>query len=168
MKRIIQIAFNRIDKVIVCIFCLYIISISLIGCSSSKTVDNNCIKLNFLDSTLFDDYNLIYFLNNKDEPIYVFSEKTPNNLNNDSNYVRLDSLKLYCIDLIKQDGLFNIHSSKRVRVRNQDEDIIIIISSEADEYVYYKNGKIIGTVCKSNDIKGLFVLKDKTKTINHR
>ena len=105
MKRIIQTAVDEINKVIVCIFCFSIISIYLIGCSSSNTCDNNCLKLDGIDSTTFEDYHLINFVNTKGDITYVISEKKDNNFINDSNYVKLDSLKMYCIDLIKQDSL---------------------------------------------------------------
>jgi hypothetical protein len=159
MKRIIQIAIEEINKVMLHIFCFSIISISLIGCSSSNTADNNCLKLNQIDSITFKDYHLINFVNTKGDNTYVISEKKDTNFISNPNYVKLDSLNMYCINLIKQDSLFKAHLSYRT---SRGDDVIIIIDGDKDTIKYYDRGKIMVPVYKSNDIKGLFVLKGKT------
>ena len=165
MKRIIQIAIEEFNKVMLYIFCFFIICISFIGCSSSNTFDNNCLKLDYLDSTLFKDYHIINFVNTKGDITYVISEKKDTNFINDSNYVKLDSLKLYCLDLIKQDPLFRADLTHSYDRGGGEQ---IIIDGIKDTVLFFDTGKIMVPVYKSNDIKGLFVLKEKTKIIDHR
>jgi hypothetical protein len=166
MKRIIQTAVDEINKVIVCIYCFSIISIFLFGFSSSNSYDNNCLKLEGIDSITFKDYHLIRFVNTKGKITRVISEKKDNSFINNSNYVKLDSLKMYCINIVKQESLFKARLSDRTS--RYGDDITIIIDGDKDTIKYYDRGKIMVPVNKSIDIKGLFVLKEKTEIINHR
>lgn len=64
-------------------------------------------------------------------------------------------MNLYCIDLIKQDSLISTDLS--FQASDGGNAVIIFNNTEI-----WNTGKIMVPVYKSNDIKGLFVLKEKT------
>lgn len=87
LKRIIKITVEKINKVMIKIFCFSILSISLIGCSSLNTFDKDCLILQYYEAEMFVDYNLMFFMNNNGDSIYVISEKITGSFINDStNY----------------------------------------------------------------------------------
>ncbi len=146
---------NNMKNAIFLLFGFFSLCVFLVGCSASKSSSNYYYQFYSLDTTILKDYYLCTFLRSNDASFYVLSDKTKNNNYDTLNYSTLEYMKYYSLDLNKIDTLFCADlSAGYYRGKGQPEIII-------DNKLFWKNGKIVRTVYKSNELNGLYVNKLK-------
>lgn len=138
-------------------FTLCLLSCLIIeGCVSSRYSSDFCYRLYLLDTNFISNLNLLEFINNNNDKIYVISEKNTHYDFDSASFSPLENLKTYCIEL-----------------NEPDSPIKAIMPFEADrggggaiyigDKLFWKNGYIVTKVYISNDIKGTFVSRNKIK-----
>jgi len=137
-------------RIIVSFLCIY-----LLGCSSANNMGEHCLKLQYFDSTVFENYNLIAFTDKAHNKKYVISDKIDQNTLLDLEYEKIKFLNEYCIDLNKCDTLSTINSSFKIARGNE----AIMINNE----VIWENNSVVIPLYVSKDIKGLYISKKKKK-----
>lgn len=147
---------NNMKNTIFLFIGFFLLSVFCVGCTASKS-STNYYQFYSLDTTMLKDYYVCTFVSSNDLSFYVLSEKANNKNYSSQNYLKLEYLKSYCLDLIRIDTLFSAELSDGFyRGKGQPE---IIIGNK----LFWKNGKIVETVYKSIDLNGLYVNRLKIR-----
>lgn len=138
-------------------FTLFFMSCLIIaGCVSIGYSSNYCYRLYSLDSNFIKNLNLLTFIKYNNDTIYVISEKNKQYDFDSTAFSPIEDTKTYCIELNEPDS--PIKAIWPFEVDRGGGGAIYL-----NDKLFWKNGYIVAKVYTSEDIKGIYVRKDKIK-----